>query len=209
MVKAELSQDKIAIVAGNIIVFNFDSETREYLSSSIEYLAVGVGIPANSCIDVPGEGKTGFAICRTADLSSWEYITDHRGQTVYSTETMQQVEYSIASREASTINYIGPVKDGYTSIAPSSPYDKWNGKKWVTDADAKHAADVAAADQQKKSLLGAASAEISDWKAELELGMISDEDKASLVALLAYIKTLKAVDTSTAPEITWPTQPVR
>ncbi|MGJ7631460.1 tail fiber assembly protein, partial [Citrobacter freundii] len=92
MVKAELNQDMIATVAGDVTVYNYDGETREYLSSSVEYLPVGVGIPANSCIDAPGESKTGFAICRTADLSSWEYITDHRGQTVYSTETMQQVE---------------------------------------------------------------------------------------------------------------------
>ena len=82
MSKAELNKELIATVAGNITVFNYDGDTREYLSSSIEYLAAGVGIPANSCIDAPGESKIGFAICRTADRSSWEYITDHRGQTV-------------------------------------------------------------------------------------------------------------------------------
>jgi hypothetical protein len=57
MVKAELNQDMIATVAGEIPVYNYDGETREYLSSSVEYLAVGVGIPANSCIDAPGEKR--------------------------------------------------------------------------------------------------------------------------------------------------------
>ncbi len=34
--------------AGSINVYNYDSETREYISTSTEYLAVGVGIPACS-----------------------------------------------------------------------------------------------------------------------------------------------------------------
>ncbi len=42
---------------------------------------------------------------------------------------------------------------------------------------------------------------ISGWKAELSLEIISDEDKASLIGWLAYIKALKAVDTSKAQNI--------
>lgn len=45
--------------------------------------------------------------------------------------------------KAIVINYIGIISDGFTSAAPSSPYDKWNGDKWVTDTDAQHAADTA------------------------------------------------------------------
>ena len=55
MATAKLNQHMIATVAGDITVFNYDGETREYLSSSVEYLPVGVGIPANSSIDAPGE----------------------------------------------------------------------------------------------------------------------------------------------------------
>ncbi|HDT5869113.1 tail fiber assembly protein [Enterobacter cloacae] len=36
---------------------------------------------------------------------------------------------------------------------------------------------------------------------------ISDSDKASLVAWLAYIKAVEATDTSTAPDINWPEPP--
>ncbi|ENZ2120822.1 tail fiber assembly protein, partial [Salmonella enterica] len=66
MAQAKLNNELIATEAGDITVFNYDDETREYLSSSVEYLAVGVGIPASSCTDAPGEGREGFAICRTA-----------------------------------------------------------------------------------------------------------------------------------------------
>jgi hypothetical protein len=64
---------------------------RANISSSVEYLAVGVGLPANSCTDEPGESKEDFAICRTADFTAWEYVADHRGETVYSTETGESV----------------------------------------------------------------------------------------------------------------------
>ncbi len=71
MAKAKLNNELIATVTGDITVFNYDGETREYISSSVEYLAEGVGIPALSCIDAPGEIKEGFTICRTFDLNGW------------------------------------------------------------------------------------------------------------------------------------------
>lgn len=51
MNNAILNNDLIAVQAGNVIVYNYDGETREYISESTEYLAVGVGIPACSCLD--------------------------------------------------------------------------------------------------------------------------------------------------------------
>ncbi|EQB9730176.1 tail fiber assembly protein, partial [Escherichia coli] len=54
MDNAVLNGELIATKAGNITVYNYDGETREYISASTEYLAVGVGIPAYSCLDAPG-----------------------------------------------------------------------------------------------------------------------------------------------------------
>ena len=194
MSEAKLNSNFIAIVAGDITVFNYDGETREYLSSSVEYLAVGVGIPANSCTDAPGESKEDFTICRSADFTAWEYVADHRGETVYSTET----------GEAVIISAPGDYPDDTTTLAPPTPYDTWNGSEWVTDTKAQHAADVEAAEQQKAALLAEAQTTISLWQTELQLGIISDEDKASLIAWINYIKAVQAVDTSTAPDIEWP-----
>lgn len=198
MVKAELNQDMIATVAGEITVYNYNGESCEYLSSSIEYLAVGVGIPTNSCIDAPGESKIGFAICRTADRSSWEYITDHRGQAVYNTEKMQQVE----------VTALGSYPEGTTPNAPTSPYDKWDGEKWVTDSAAKHKGDIADAEQHRRTLLAQVDERTSDWRVELMLGDISEENKKKLSSWMAYKTAVKAVDVSTAPGIKWPSEPV-
>ncbi|SCC54446.1 tail fiber assembly protein [Kosakonia oryziphila] len=197
MTQAKLNSELIATVAGEITVFNYDGETREYLSLSLEYLAVGVGIPANSCTDAPDESKEDFAICRTADFTAWEYVADHRGETVYSTET----------GEAVSISAPGDYPEGTTTLAPATPYDTWNGSGWVTDTKAQHAADVEAAGQQKAALLAEAQATISLWQTELQLSIISDEDKASLIAWMKYIKVVQAVDTSKAPDITWPEKP--
>lgn len=66
---------------------------------------------------------------------------------------------------------------------------------------------VSYAEQQKTALLLEAQATISLWQTELQLGIISDEDKASLIAWMNYIKAVQAVDTSKAPDITWPDKP--
>ncbi|ELQ3973074.1 tail fiber assembly protein [Escherichia coli] len=198
MTNAELNNDQIATVAGNVTVYNYDGETREYLSSSVEYLAVGVGIPANSCIDAPGEDKDGFAICRTADFTAWAYVPDHRGETIYSTKT----------GEALVVSLPGNYPKETTTLAPATPYDTWNGSGWVTNTDEQHTADVEAAEQQKSAFLAEAQETISLWQTELQLGIISDKDKASLILWLTYIKELQAVVPEAAPGIKWPTPPV-
>ena len=197
MNEAILGENNIATTAGNITVYNYDKTTREYIGRSVEYLPFGVGIPASSCTDAPPKNKEGFAICRNADFTTWEYVADHRGETVYSTETGEEV----------SVTALGDYPENTTTLAPDTPYDKWNGNKWVTDTEAQHTADVEAAEQQKDSLLLEAQAKISFWQTELQLGSISDDDKASLIEWLAYIKLSQAIDTTTAPDIVWPNPP--
>lgn len=197
MAKATLNSELIATKAGDVSVFNYDGETREYLSASVEYLAVGVGLPANSCIDVPGYLKKGFAICRTADLSSWEYITDHRDKTVFSIETMQPLK----------ITALGDYPEGTTLEAPASPYDKWDGKKWVTDLAVKRKSDIADAEKKRQRLLAEVDETTSDWRVELMLSDISEKNKAKLSAWMGYKNLVKSVDVSTVPDINWPAKP--
>ncbi|HCW3069613.1 TPA: tail fiber assembly protein [Citrobacter freundii] len=198
MAKANLNNEFIATVAGDITVFNYDGETREYLSSAVEYLAVGIGLPANSCMDAPGESREGFAICRTADFTAWEYVTDHRGETVYSTETGESKE----------ITTLGDYPENTTTIAPLTPYDKWDGEEWVTDTDAQNIAAVEAAEAQRQSLIDAAMASISLIQLKLQAGRnLTQAETNRLNAVLDYIDAVEATDTSTAPDISWPPHP--
>ncbi|WP_213715526.1 tail fiber assembly protein [Cedecea lapagei] len=197
MTDAKLNNDLIATLAGEINVFNYDGYTKEYLSLTVEYLAIGVGLPANSCIDVPGERKKGFAICRKNDLTAWEYIPDHRGETVYRKFDGDKI----------TISTLGDYPSDVTTIAPVTVYDKWDGEKWVTDISAMKKDDISDAELKRQTLLSEANNITADWRTELTLGIISDADKEKLIVWIEYIKAMKAVDTSTAPEIKWPLRP--
>lgn len=198
MEQAILGKDGYALNAGEIIVHNYDGETREYISTSSEYLAVGVGIPAHSCLDAPGSNKAGYAICRSVDLNSWEYVPDHRGETVYSTETGESKE----------ITSLGDYPENTTTIAPLTPYDKWDGEKWVTDAEAQHSAAVGAAEAQRQSLIDAAMASISLIQLKLQAGrQLTQAETTRLNAVLDYIDAVTATDTSTAPDVIWPELP--
>lgn len=197
MDNAVLNSEIIATKAGNIIVYNYDGKTREYISTSTEYLAVGVGIPACSCLDAPGTHKAGYAICRSMDLNSWEYVPDHRGEIIYSTETGESKE----------ITAPGDYPENTTTLAPLTPYDEWDGEKWVTDINAQHVAEVEAAEQQKSVQLLFAKEKIILWQTELQLGIISDEDKEKLMSWVNYIKAVQAVDTQKAHNIIWPEKP--
>ncbi|WP_312692671.1 tail fiber assembly protein [Kosakonia sp.] len=197
MSQATLNQNLIATVAGEITVYNFDGETREYHSPSVEYLMVGVGIPGSSTVVAPPAEKAGFAVCCAADGRSWHYVADHRNETVY----------NIDNGEKMLITDMGDYPANVTPLAPATPYDKWNGSKWVTDDIAQHTAQIAAAEQKKTQLLNEAKNTISLWQTALQLGRISDANKARLIAWMDYIDAVEAVETSAAPDITWPTQP--
>ena len=195
MNKAVLNSELIAIKAGDIIIYNYDGETREYISTSTEYLAVGVGIPACSCLDAPGTHKAGYAICRSVDLNSWEYVPDHRGEVVYSTETGE-------------IAVPGDYPENTTTIAPLTPYDEWDGEKWVTDTEAQHSAAVGAAEAQRQSLIDTAMASISLIQLKLQAGRkLTQTENTRLNAVLDYTDAVTATDTSTAPGVIWPVPP--
>ncbi|HAO0418157.1 TPA: tail fiber assembly protein [Escherichia coli] len=198
MEQAILGKDGYALNDGEIIVHNYDGETREYISTSTEYLAVGVGIPACSCLDAPGTHKAGYAICRSVDLNSWEYVPDHRGEVVYSTETGDTKEITVP----------GDYPENTTTIAPLTPYDEWDGEKWVTDTEAQHSAAVGAAEAQRQSLIDTAMASISLIQLKLQAGRkLMQTENTRLNAVLDYIDTVTATDTSTAPDVIWPELP--
>lgn len=196
MNKAILDKNNIATQAGNITVYNYDSITREYTSSAVEYIAVGVGIPANSTIDNPLEEKEGMAVCCKTGRG-WEYVADHRGETVYSTENGEAIE----------ITTPGDYPVGTTTIAAATPYDRWDGKKWVTDREAEHAADIEVAEQKKTSLVSAANTTIAPLQDAVDLDIATEEEAQLLLAWKKYRVLLNRVDTSAAHYIEWPTQP--
>ncbi|HCN7021467.1 TPA: tail fiber assembly protein, partial [Escherichia coli] len=128
----------------------------------------------------------------------WRHEEDHRNETVY----------SIENGAAVTVDYIGAIKDGYVTLSPLTPYDKWDGEKWVTDTEAQHSAAVGAAEAQRQSLIDAAMASISLIQLKLQAGRkLTQPENTRLNAVLDYIDAVTATDTSTAPNVIWPELP--
>lgn len=184
-----------AVVAGNISAYNYDAVTGEYLGKSVEYIHVGVSMPGNSTDIEPPKAKKYFAII--FNDGKWKYTEDHRGKTIYSTN----------DGKPAIVDYLGGIKEGYVTIKPSTQYDKWDGKSWVTDESDQKSAQISAADQHRQMLIAYANEITSDWRTELALGIIDDDDKERLTEWMKYIKAVKAVDSSTAPDVSWPEKP--
>ncbi|WP_338149488.1 tail fiber assembly protein [Xenorhabdus bovienii] len=194
---AKLNKNLIATVSGDITVYNYAEDTREYLSATVEYLAVGVGIPAHSCVDTPDESQTGYTICRSPDFLGWEYVADHRGETVYNIQT----------GGAQMIIHLGDYPPNITPDAPTTPFDKWDGKRWVTNRVALKTDHIRRVEQQKSSLRQQADIAIAPLQDAVDLNMATDAEKSALTDWRKYRVLLSRVDCSTAPDIAWPEQP--
>ncbi|CAK6489207.1 Prophage tail fiber assembly protein TfaE [Pantoea sp. Nvir] len=195
MAKAVLDKNGLAKSAGTLTIYNFDALSGEFIGSSDEFLAQGVGLPANACVTVPPATKTGHTAVYRDD--EWQVVADHRGETVY----------SIADGSKIVISELGDYPEETTAIAPVTDWDRWDGEKWVTDADAKQAAAVNSAAREKSVLISEANDITQAWQTQLLLGIITDADKVSLTAWMKYIQAVQAVDISAAPDIIWPKKP--
>ncbi|EOV0985542.1 tail fiber assembly protein [Edwardsiella piscicida] len=94
----------------------------------------------------------------------------------------------------------GFIKEGLISITEKEAME-------IVNPPPTHEELVMQAEAYRQSLLDEANAVTADWRTELALGVISDVDKATLIVWMEYIKAVKAVDTSTAPDISWPSKP--
>ncbi|WP_440863100.1 tail fiber assembly protein [Symbiopectobacterium purcellii] len=198
---AELGENGLSKKAGWITVYHVNQYTGEYQSASMEYLMLGVGLPAHSYPDKPELPPAGQALRRTVDGKSWEFLPDYRGQTVYSTETRQE----------QTVTQFGELPDNVTLLKPQTEFDVWNGKKWVTDTQAQQAAESHAAQQAAQQALSSrltvANARIQTLSDAVDLNMATEEETAILTGWKKYRVLLNRVDISKAPDIDWPEAP--
>lgn len=66
---------------------------------------------------------------------------------------------------------------------------------------------VTEAERKKSQILLTINEITQTWQTQLALGIITDEDKATLTLWMKYAQQVQAIDTSAAPDITWPTEP--
>lgn len=192
----EFDKDGYAIASGIVTVYNISSETREYIGKTEEFITIGTGLPAHSYLDKPLNAKDGFAVCRTINGEGWEYVTDHRGETRYSTVTKQEI----------IIKELGEYPQDSTNLIPFE-FGKWNGTTWIIDESEKLAATIQSAMLKKAELKSIADSEISWRQDAVDGGYAEPEEIVDIAAWKKYRVLLMRIDTSKAPDIEWPVAP--
>ena len=81
--------------------------------------------------------------------------------------------------------------------------------EWITDPSyvRTHEDDVRDAEACRRNLIVQVEKTMAGWILDLNLGLISDEDKQKLIAWRLYVKALDALELDAAPEIEWPPKP--
>lgn len=119
---------------------------------------------------IPEDGQ--LVVCRTADGKAWETVPDLRGQTAYDKQTRCVV----------TVRFPGALPEGLTLEVPLTEFDVWYGDRWVTDADALHSAEVAAAQTELNARVREAETAISQLERAIKLDMVTGAEKTELSA---------------------------
>ncbi|MGX9312066.1 tail fiber assembly protein [Pantoea ananatis] len=156
-----------------------------------------MGFPPAQKYDAPLDKKDGVVVCRTKNLLAWEYISDHRGETVY----------DIKTGESLIIKELGDYPAGTTTQAPATDSDRWDGAKWVTDIDAQQQSLLKVAASEKVTRVIEANSITQAWQTQLLLGIITYADRAVLTAWMKYVQDVQATDIAKAPDIKWPEKP--
>ncbi|WP_145491113.1 tail fiber assembly protein [Yersinia rohdei] len=191
---AVLDKHQLASQAGWITLYHYDAESLEYASAGMEYLPLGVGLPAHSVADAPiFQPKTGMALVRDLAANQWIAVEDHRHKTVYDIETKHE----------SIIFTLGPIPHNKTLIQPTHEFDIWTGTAWQVDQAALNARDIADAVKQKNALMKQASDHIT-----LLIDAVAMDNQQTDIQQLADLKryrvALMRIDPNTAPDIDWP-----
>jgi len=165
-----------------MINYYFDN-TNELKPFTHELEANDDTLPPDNALRIAPEFKDGHWPCEKN--GEWIQIEDHRDKTVYNIET----------QEASKVDYLGPIKEGFTMMEPSQ-FSKWNGEKWVLDENEEKAFKIKQNKSLKNSLLNEANENISILQDAIDLDMSEDGDEERLKSWKKYRILLNRIDVS-------------
>ena len=126
------------------------------------------------------------------------------GSTLLETDAFPD---AVAVSDEIFVEFFAGENDGKRRVPGADGLPAWEKIPPPTD-DELHAIAVQEAENQKAQLLAESAEAVREWQTDLLLGIIRDQDKARFIAWRSYGKKLEAVDTSTAPDVTWPDKPV-
>lgn len=101
----------------------------------------------------------------------------------------------------------GYYKAQYQNAQRNDETGEWSGGSWAETGGPSHEDSVYEAESKLAHLRFEADKIMSGWVLDLNLGLISDEDKQKLIAWRLYVKELDALKLDAAPDIEWPSRP--
>ncbi|EAP2900190.1 DUF4376 domain-containing protein [Salmonella enterica] len=114
---------KMSDKAQTIKIYNLRSDTNEFIGAGDAWIAPHTGLPAN-CTDIaPPDIPASHIAVFDPETETWSLNEDHRGETVYDTQTGNPVY----------ISEPGPLPENTTTQAPTSPVDKFENGQWTPD----------------------------------------------------------------------------
>lgn len=132
-------------------------------------------------------------------------MEDHGMKTIYVSQKNNR-DWSTSPSAFTGLNYPVLVSDTFTGGAMT--YNRFTAE-WIADPVyvRTHDDDVFDAEATRKQLKEEAEDIMSGWVLDLNLGLISEEDKQKLIAWRLYVKELDALELDAAPDIEWPPRP--
>ena len=191
---AVLDKNGLTISAGWAIIYNVDTK-GEFSQATYQYLPVGVGLPAHAYLEAPKNVQDNQAIIHNGQ--QWTYPTDLRGTKIYSTETGAET----------TMQEVGDIPEGYTTLKPGSKFDKWDGKKWQLDKNKQHQSQVNKATTEKNQLIAEATSQISYLQDAVDSQIATEQEIQLLAEWKKYRALVNRIDVQQAPNIDWPNMP--
>lgn len=104
-----------------ITAYSYDRDDKHLIGSFEYHWAIGTGLAAQSTNIKPPAAKVGLVQVFDENEQKWSQVEDHRLKTIFSTET----------KVANKVDYVGPIKNGFTLLEPASQFDTWDGEKWL------------------------------------------------------------------------------
>ncbi|MBD8129237.1 tail fiber assembly protein [Pantoea agglomerans] len=151
------------------------------------------------------EGRDWYESQKLFDDKSLKFMFNSAGivtSTSYDVSALWPVGNSVAEIPASEVPENLDIDGNWMFDGKSIVPRTYTAEEWQAKAEA-----------QRQNLLTAANAATADWRTELQLDVISEEDKASLIEWITYIKALKVMsftevrDEAAMGAIVWPEAP--
>ncbi len=178
-----------------IRIYNFRSDTNEYIGSGDVYVPAHTGLPA-FCTDlIPPDVNVNMVA--VYDGKQWTVVEDHRGKVMYNSDNGEEVH----------IEFLGKLPKHLVMKPTDNGFMKWDGSKWVKDLEAEKNAAVASAKELKSELMSKAANIIQTLEDAQLMGIATQDELDSLTIWKEYRVLLLRVAVSSAPEIVFPETP--